>query len=523
VIDTSSRSDVSRAFGPRASDRNIFLAAKGGGLIFMGTLFTYGCRLVIGILLARFLGAEQYGLYNLTLTAGQIAAGLALLGMRLALVRYISLFASQRDTAGLWGTLQVGLGLPTIMGLLIGIALYALATPIAEQLFHEPRLVPLLRLASLVVPLLALDNILAAATRGFKKMQYTVIAEQISQPMIRLVLIGVLAIVGLNATKAVTAYIVGLIITFAMLLYFLDRLFSLRRPLRTARRDTKGMLRFALPAYLSELIDTFGGSLQTVLLGALNTATTVGIFAVADQVSAMSKMFNLSIGTVSMPIVSELYGRGEREQMARFYQTMTKWALTLNLPVFLTVLLFPGLILAIFGEDFVGGTGALTILAWANLAFAGTVICGAVLNMTGNTSLRLMNSIVVLGLALGLNVLLIPRWGVVGAATAALVGTVVVNLLRVSEVFILFRLLPYNVSFIKPVAAGLVALAAGWLIRQLFHTETNLVYTAINVAILSAVYVGMILLLGLSREDRMVLTRIGRRLGAMLSRQKERV
>ncbi len=518
MIDTSSRSDVSRTFGPRASDRNILLAAKGGGLVFMGTLFTYGCRLFIGILLGRFLGAEQYGLYNLTVTTVEIAAGLALLGMKLALVRYISLFASQRDTARLWGTLQVGLVLPAIVSLLLGIGLYALAIPIAEQLFHEPRLVPLLHLASLVVPFLALDNILAAATRGFKKMQYSVIAEQIAQPMIRLVLIGVFAIIGLNAAKAVTTYILGLIISFAMLLYFLDRLFSLRRPLRAARRDTKGMLRFALPAYLSELIDTFGGNLQTVLLGTLNTVTTVGIFAVAAQVSAVSRMFMLSIGTVSMPIISELYGQGEREQMARFYQTTTKWALTLNLPMFLTVLLFPGPILAIFGQDFLEGTAALTLLAWANLVDAGTGIGGAVLNMTGNTSLRLVNSMVVLGLVLGLNVLLIPRWGIVGAATAALVAITVVNLLRLSEVFILFRLLPYNASFVKPVAAGLATLAAGWMIRQLLHTEASLVYIGINVAVLFVVYIGVTLLLGLSREDRMVLTGITRRLGAMLSR-----
>jgi O-antigen/teichoic acid export membrane protein len=135
--------------------------------------------------------------------------------------------------------------------------------------------------------------------------------------------------------------------------------------------------------------------------------------------------------------------------------------------------------------------------------------------MTGNTSLKLVNSIVLFGLTLGLNVLLIPHWGVVGAATAALAATAAVNILCLAEVFVLFRLLPYNVSFVKPVAAGLVALAAAWVISQLFHAEANLVHTAINAIIILAVYVGMISLLGLSPEDRAVLARLRRRMGTI--------
>jgi len=433
-------------------------------------------------------------------------------------VRYVSIFASQRDAEGVWGTLQIGIGLTTALSVLWGICLYVGASPIAERLFHEPRLASLLRLVSLVVPFLTLVDIVAAATQGFKKMQYTAIARDISQPLIKLSLVAVLAIVGLNVAKVLAAHLLSVIIASVMLIYFLNSLFSLKRPLRTARRHTREMIKFALPLYMSSLIRRFRSNVQTVLLGALNTVTTVGIFTVVSQVNLVGKMFHDSIVTVSMPIVSELYGRGEREQLARFYQTMTKWTFTLNLPLFLVVLLFPGPILSIFGEDYMGGAPALIILTWGDLIDAGTGICGVVLNMTGHTSLSLLNTIVLSVLMVGLNVLLIPRWGLVGAAVAALTATSLVNLMRLLEVFVLLRLLPYNRSFVKPVAAGLVALAASWVIRQLFHMEASLVHTAINIAILFAMYVGMILLLRLSYEDRIVLTRIGRRLGVKLSK-----
>jgi O-antigen/teichoic acid export membrane protein len=118
-MSATSSSDASSSVRPRASDRSVLIAAKGGGITFAGMMFAYGARLVIGILLARFLGAEQFGLYSLALSAVEMAVGLAALGLVRALVRYVSMFAGRRDTAGLWGALQVGLGLTTVASLLV--------------------------------------------------------------------------------------------------------------------------------------------------------------------------------------------------------------------------------------------------------------------------------------------------------------------------------------------------------------------------------------------------------------------
>jgi len=437
------------------------------------------------------------------------------------MVRYVALFAGRRDTAGLWGTLQIGLGWTAALSVSAAIGLYLLADPIAEQVFRTSSLAPLLRIVSLAIPFLALTSIIAAMTRGFKKMQYTIIARNIVQPGVRLLLTIILAVmVGLNAARALIAFDVASIIAFLVLLVFLDNLFSLKRPLREARRDTREMMRFSLPVYLSGLISTFGGNLQTVLLGALNTVAGVGIFAVAGQVNLVGRMFHESIVTASSPIVSELHDRGSAQQMKHIYQTVTKWTFTLNLPVFLIVVLFPVPILSIFGKSFVGGAAALTILAWANLVNTGTGICGMVLDMTGNTSLKLINSLVTFSLTLVLNFLLIPRWGLIGAAVAALASAAVINALRLLEVYILFRLLPYNLSFIKPIIAGLTTLAVAGALRSFSSDNANLFFVAVTVAIMLAVYGGMILLLGLSEEDRVVLNRVGRRVNASLIKSK---
>jgi O-antigen/teichoic acid export membrane protein len=511
--------DISNTARQPESDQSILLAAKGGSIVFLGSVFGYASQFVIGILLTRFLGAEYYGQYKVAINAGEIAAGLALLGLDYAMVRFVALFASRRDSPGVWGTIQVGAGIAVFSSLLIGVGLFLLANPLAGHVFHEPQLVPLLRLASLIVPFSALTGVFASSTRGFNKMQYNVGAKQVGQPLIRIMLLIPLVILGLTTSKAVLIYVTGLFGSCVLLIHFLNHLFPLRRPIKTARRDIKGIMLFSIPAYFSTMINTFGPSLQTVLLGSLNTMATVGIFAVATQVSTASTLFNQSIGTASDPIISELHGLGDSEKFTHFYQTTAKWMFTVNLPMFLIVLLLSRPILTIFGNEFVVGTAALTVLAVANLVIAAAGVSDGVLAMTGNTRYKLVNSAVQAVLTLGLYFLLIPHWGVLGAAIAVLVSSTVMHLILIIEVFVLFRMVPYTFGFLKPIVASLIALLIGWLTRQLLHSEVSLILTAINALIILIAYLGAVLLLGLSAEDRAVFVQIRSRIAMILSKR----
>jgi O-antigen/teichoic acid export membrane protein len=502
-----------------ASTQNVLVAAKGGGITFVGALVTYALRLVLGVVLARLLGSEQFGLYRLAASAAAIVGGLVLLGLPSAMVRYVALYNSRRDAERIWRTLQVGIGAFAILGVLMAAGLYVLAEPIAERLFHEPRLTPLLRLLCPIVPLVAMNDIVAAATRGFKKMQYSAFGNVV-RPLIKLILVVVLAIAiaGLNATEALVVHMVATAVVSVVLLYSLNKLFSLKRPLRITWPHTKKILVYALPLYARKLIGTFRGNIQTVLLGALNSVATVGVFSVAHSVNRLGRMFNASIAIASTPIISELYGRREWKQLGHLYQTATRWTFTLNLPLFLILLLFSEQILSIFGRSFVDGAAALSILAWGNLVRTGAGIGGVIINMAGRTRLKAVNTFVTSTLTVGLNALFIPRWGMVGAAVAALVVSVVRALLSLVETFILFRLLPYNAIFFKPVTAGLAALVTALGLNWLLPPEKSLVYAAVNAAMLLVVYVGVILLLGISDEDHIVLARLRGRVGAILSR-----
>lgn len=499
---------------PTGFQRNILYVAKGGGTTFAGKMFLAGIRLVTAVILARLLGAEQYGLYRLSLSAATITVVIAVFGLDTALIRYISILNRRHDERGIWGTLQLGLGLALLLSTLAGTTLYALSFPIAETLFNEPALAPLLQIVGVFVPVFTLSEVLVGANRGFRRMDTPVIAQFVVQPVVRLAMVLAIMLFGFNVTWAIVTFGLADLVGTILLFFFLNREFSFKRPLRDARYDTRDILGFSFPVWLSEMMVKFQGNIQTLLLGSLGSITGVGLFAVANQVTLVSSEFSSSLNTTAKPVMAELHDQNDLKQMGRIYQTTNKWAVMLQLPIFLIMVLFPTQILSIFGESFTDGALALVILAFASLMRVGTGMGGIIIDMTGYAKIKLVNSIIRLVVYLGLNLLLIPRWGLLGAAAAILLGEGAINLLRMAQVYVLFRLVPYNWSFLKPLTAGTVAFLSVLALSLWLPRDANLLFAAANAAVLLVVYAGGLLLMGFSPQERIMLDHMLRRLRA---------
>jgi O-antigen/teichoic acid export membrane protein len=519
-VEETANLPVSKAIKPAAYDRNIITVAKGGGITFAGKLFLSATRIVTSVLLARLLGANQYGMYTLALSASNIAVGIAVFGLDSALIRYVAILANRRDEKGLWGALQVGIGIASLLSVLTGTFLFAFATIIAERMFQEPQLAPLLQLVSVIVPFLTLSEILAGANRGFKKMEYPVIAQFIAQPVIRLVLIGLLAFSGFNSTHAIITFGLADLSASLILLYFLNKEFSLKRSLLSARRDLREIFSFSFPFWLSDMMLWLKNNLQPLLIGTLNTITGVGVFSIVNNITRVSGEFASSMNTSSKPIIAELHDRGDMKQLGRIYQTANKWNVMVQLPIFLIMVLFPNQILSIFGNSFTAGATALVVLAFADLLSVGTGMGGTIIDMTGYTKLKLLNSTIRISLYLILDVLLIPRFGLIGAAMAILIGELVVNLLRLIQVFLLFRILPFNKSFAKPVAAIALALASSLFLNLWLPADSNYLLTILHMALVITLYAVMILLLGLTKEEQTMFALVRQRVQRVVSRSQ---
>jgi O-antigen/teichoic acid export membrane protein len=128
------------------------------------------------------------------------------------------------------------------------------------------------------------------------------------------------------------------------------------------------------------------------------------------------------------------------------------------------------------------------------------------LNMSGRPALNMVDNIVVLGLNIGLNLWFIPEFGIVGSAIAWAISLAVVNLARVAQVRITMGMVPFGSGTAKGVLAGAGALAMTQLAR-LVVIPPRLGFELGSVVLLVS-YVGLILLFGLTQDDRLLLASI---------------
>jgi O-antigen/teichoic acid export membrane protein len=499
--------------------QNILFAAKGGSISFTGRVFEYATRFAFSVIVARALGAEQYGLYTLGLTIVPIASMLALLGLQTGVVAYLAPAIRQRDETRIWGIIQVCFGLPAVISILFGVLLFVLAEPIAILAFHEPQLIPILRIVSLCIPLEAIGFIAYQIIISYKKPKYSVFANNIVLPLAKLLLTAGFLVLGVKVLGVVTAHVIASALALALMIYYVNKLFPLKRPLRAAKRNTRQLLRYSLPVHLGWVLNTIRGTLETLVLGIVGLTTGVGIFAVAGRLGSLGTMFFLAVGNISTPIIADFHSRGEIGQLKKLYQTTTKWMVMFNFPLFLTLVIFSKPLLSIFGSDFTYGSMALIIIAIGNLVYTGTGLGANILDMTNHTKVNSANSAFLVIVTITSDLLLIPRWGVIGAAAASAFSTVIVNVVCLIEVYVLLKMQPYELTMLKPILAGLIAAAMTFMLNQYIVLPT-LLYLLVGGTILWGSYALVLIILRFSEEDMLVINSFRARLKLLIPLSK---
>lgn len=493
----------------RHSPANILIAARGGGISFAGQLFQYGSSFIFSFIVARFLGAEDYGTYRLALTITTVVGAFSFLGLNGGVARYLPIYRSRGETLKVAGVIRSGVGIPLAISSALTLALFLFGEQLSAGLLHKPTLAPVLGMLCLVIPMNVLLTGLSAMAQGFKNVEYEAYARNLVFNLAKLLLSVAALLFGLGLMGISAAYLLSAALTVVVMTALVSRLLPLRSVFGKVEKTTRELLRFSLPLYLSRLLNQFSGNFETLLLGYFGVLVDVGIYAVILRISELGNLFFSSVKKISVPIIAELHSQGRIAELRRFYQTTTKWSLTFNLPIFLVIILFGDAMLQVFGKEFTAGSAGLAILALGVLFNTSTGACGTVINMTGYTRLGLLNSVVYLLTTLVLDFILIPRWQLLGAALAGALTIVIVNTLRLVEVYYLIDgMLPFNRSFWKPAAAALLTVGIIGAASRLLLTGQPYWQLGLLAPALLAVYSGLIVAFKLSEEDRAIVDKV---------------
>lgn len=511
------------SFGHSESFANLITLARGTSLNGLGYVSRTLLLYLYSFLLARLLGAEGLGLYALAASLVLLAAQIGELGMRGGVMRFVGAALAKGDRTRAAAVLRLALILTLLASGALASFTWLAAERIAVDVFAKPELALLLKILVPATVFLALGNVLAAFTQAFRVMKYKVLVQDLVQLVLQIVLAVLLIYAGLGVAGSVLAYVIAALIALILLAVFANRLVPWQVRGRSPHLSSSELLHFSFPIFLANILGILSARANLLLLGMALDSRQVGIFDLVFQISLAGKFFLSSFNMVFAPMVADLASRGHFDELEELYHTATRWLITLALPVFLALAILATPLLSIFGPEFVLGSGALIVLAGAQLINVGVGSVGYLLAMSGHPRPASLNSAIGLALTVGLNLWLVPRWGLIGAAVAQGVMLATVNILGLAEVRWILKLHPYSKSYRKPLLAGAVATAVTCLALQLVISldiaanAHHLIRFVVGIFSLLASYSVALLAQGLEAEDREMVTVFARRLKRSMS------
>lgn len=497
----------SSAGSANTDPKDIIGIARGGGLNVAGGLFTQIMRFVITLLVARLLGPTEAGIFFLGFAVLMVLDQLATGGFVLSLTRFVAMHRADDDDAALRGTVRLGLATSSLVAVALAIGLFAFAPWVAARFSEDPAMVSVLRWIAFTLPATAFTDVALSATQGFKTMRPYAKINLFFEPAARLTLTALLLAQGFGLSGAVAALFVTNVVAAVLSAVALRRLLGPSRSKPTY--DVRNLFAYTGVGWLSNLASNWLLWADTLLLGLYGTPAEVSVYQVSSRIALLAAVVIGPLATSFAPHAADLYRRGFLDRLERAYKAVTSWTVRLYLPAFVFLMLFSREVLAIFGPAFVTGVPVVLILSAAQLVNTSTGPCGYVLTMSGHISAQLVLNVTALATNIGLNLILIPRYGMVGAAIAWGVCIAVFNIARVIYVWKLLGMTPFESSLSKAVAAAAVAAVCGMVVAVSTSGPVSLVVGGVTIF---AVYFPVLFAFGIRPDDRVVLTWLGERL-----------
>jgi len=388
---------------------------------------------VVGVILARVLGPSKYGIYAYVMVWIGFLGTLLPLGFDTLLAREVAVF----HAADQWGKCK-GLLLRsnqiiffiTFAGVLIAeIVFWG-----ASQFVHA-EIILIFQVGMLILPFLALGRVRQAILRGFR---YVILA-QMPEMLFRyglfliliLVTIWLFGVDSLSPLIAISLHLVAVIIMF-----LIGTLFLLRRlPSQIKSTDkicqTKMWFYSALPFLFLSGVILLSNQVDIIILGIISNAKNVAIYRVVVSAAQLVLFVLVAFTMVIAPIIARLYVEKDYKKLQRLITLCSQVILLLTLPIVIFLVIFGHWFLSfvygsVYGD---GGAVALMVLAIAQFVNASCCSVSVLLNMTNHEKENIKAFLITMILNIILSIILIPKFGINGAAFSNGLGLVLWNLI----------------------------------------------------------------------------------------------
>jgi O-antigen/teichoic acid export membrane protein len=491
-------------------DDGIQTLATQGGVTLFGSIIGKALGFLFVAVATRLVSPEEYGIFTLALSIVLFIQGFS----SLSVSRSLDYFLPQHLDDGEYDRAKTTVQNVTIIGLtssLIGAGVVFFARGTLQSVFSEPRLYAVLGVFVLLIPLQTILQTLLAVFNGIKKLKYRAIIRDLVNPTFRIVGAVGLILGGFGLFGLVGAYMLGVTLAIVIGLLFLIYEADWIRSSSRATIANRAIMAYSLPLVLAGVIYSLVGQIDFFMIGFFRGPTEVGQYRVAYLLAANLLIILSSITPIFKPLIAE--NKSKTALIGSQYRTATRWVTMLTLPLSIPLLVAPETYLGLlFTEQYAVASGAVITLTIGYLLNASFGPEGMMLEGLGHTRLTLLNTIVLVGTNGVLDVLLVPRYGIVGAGLATSSALTLTSAIGVLEIHYLRGISPVTEALVRVWVAALPALGAGWYLASL---DSSTIVTAVSVpfAVILIYLLGLRVFGGFLEEDARIARQVDSKIG----------
>ncbi len=464
--------------------------AKDVLIIGVANLLVALSALILLPLLTKTIGAHGYGIWAQVDVTIQLAIGIVGLGLPFALSRFL---AAETSREKLQDEFYSAFVLVALVTLAASILLVVFANPLAAAFFDGAT--QIVRIAGLIVLVWSLDWMFLNFFRARRQMM----RYGVFMTATRYAEIGLIAYFVLNGHGILSAILCLLAVRTLLLLvlfFFIKSQIGIKRP---HFRNTKAYLSFSLPMVPGVLAAWVVGFSDRYVIAYFLGAASVGIYSAGYVLGSIPLMLAGVLGFVLPPTLAKLYDEGRMNEVKTHLSYSLKYLLMIAIPFVCGAAVLSKQVLRLFSTIEIASQGyyVVPLVALATLLVCICIPFGAILVLVKKTKIGGTAYTLAALINLGLNLLIVPVWGILGAAITTLIAYSVLMAIEVRYSLREFRFdIDWRFIIKSLIASGIMALVI-WLM----HPQSGLA-TIITVIVGVVIYgVALFLLRGFRREE----------------------
>jgi len=489
--------------------------------ILLSKSLSYGYKIVI----ARGFGAEIYGLFSLAVIIAGIFTTASALGFSDGLIRYIPFYRGSKNLAKAKYIVKKAIIISIISSVLLYSILFLLSDQLATYVFKEPSLAYYLKIIGLSIPFIVVSSIFLSIIRSFERVTLYSFLSNAFQNGTKLLILLLFILIGFKNESLVYSYLLTFVF-LALASYFFSRkerylLQSQKDISKKEKRETyREFLSYSWPFIFTGLIYSIFYSTDSLILGYFTNAENVGFYNAAVTIVTLFFIAPDLFMQLFLPLISSKLSQNKKTLIKDLTKQVSKWIYLINLPLFALILLFPGVIINIlFGAKFLIAENTLRILVIGALFSGFLSLLTGLISMRGESKTILKGFLIFTVLNAILNLILVPRYGLEGAATATTIVWILFSITLLIQVRNRFKFTPFKPALIKITLITLLPVIVLSIVKEFI--VINFLTLIITGIIFGLIYIFLIIITGcLDKNDLMIVNAVRSKLATQVLKFK---